>query len=264
MISLSDLFSSNPALENKGGYFSQKNNNFNSFEDLYFALRLKEKRVYSDIETKILPTIHPDHSHFNEWKIRENSLNKLIKYLRNKEIKTILEIGCGNGWIANQLACNLDVEVCAVDINAKEIAQACSVFRNKKINFLQIDVFSKILPQNQFDIIILAGSIQYFPDLSRLISTSKLLLSPIGEIHLFDSPLYAPDAIREAKSRSKNYFDKMGFPEMTANYFHHSITELNRYNVTYRHNPSSVYHRITKALFHASRSPFPWVIIKKN
>ena len=68
---------------------------------MYLASRKKENRIYSDEQVVQLPFIEPTHIHYHEWQVRKRSALRLIHYLekKNKPL-SILEIGCGNGWLS--------------------------------------------------------------------------------------------------------------------------------------------------------------------
>ena len=54
------------------------------FEELYFKVREKEKRIYSDEAVKLLPLVDVNHPHSKEWMIRKSSFEKLSDYLKKK------------------------------------------------------------------------------------------------------------------------------------------------------------------------------------
>src|SRR5215218_10047902 len=103
------------------------------FEQAYISLRGKEGRIYSDEQVSELPQVTDDHLYKKEWDVRKASCKRLIEYLQKKEgpLK-ILEIGCGNGWLANQLATLEGASVKGVDINWIELDQAARVFADVK------------------------------------------------------------------------------------------------------------------------------------
>jgi hypothetical protein len=116
------------------------------------------------------------------------------------------------------------------------------------------------MPYHHFDYVVLAGSIQYFSDLSSLVTRLLTLLAPHGEIHLLDSPLYPADEIGAAHSRSLKYFSDAGFPAMAAYYYHHSWQSLQPFDPDLIYNPNTVLNKLKQKFTVAS--PFPWVRIK--
>lgn len=229
------------------------------FEKLYFQLRQKEKRIYTDEEVAKLPGIAETHPHYKEWRIRKESSQKLIDYLKKRNRTTdILEIGCGNGWLSAKLS-GLKVSiVTGIDINARELEQAKRVFRkipNLQFYYGGINELKK--GEIEFDVIILAAAIQYFPALKKIIDTAMKYLSQSGEIHIIDSHFYTISELGAAKQRSLLYYEATNFPEMAYWYFHHNLDELESYNYTVLYDPTSLFNRFLR-----NKNPFHWIRIK--
>jgi ubiquinone/menaquinone biosynthesis C-methylase UbiE len=232
----------------------------NIFEKQYIACRRKEKRMYTDDEVKQLPACAPAHPHHAEWLIRGKSFKKLRKYLADKKRPlSILEIGCGNGWLSHRLSLIPQTNITGVDINFTEIEQAARVFNHcDNLIFVYGDIQAGILQHKRFDIILFAASIQYF-QFTEILFSSFQHLQPSGEIHLIDSRFYTSQTVSAARARSAAYFNEMGFPEMAGHYFHHTIDELNRFDHTILYDPSSIFNRMTP-----NPIPFHWIRIKNN
>ena len=224
------------------------------FESLYLKVRKKENRLYSDPEVYELPDTFFYNLHRQEWELRRKSLERLQKYLKGREEPAkVLELGCGNGWLSAQIAKYPNYEVMGLDVNLKELEQACRVFDMSNLSFAYGDIFKDILPFESFDYIILSSTIQYFPNLSQLINRCRQFLKPGGEIHIMDSPLYAEKDIENAKKRSAIHYQAIGCPEMIDHYYHHPKTELAIFDYQYLYKP--------KRFFRKNDSPFPWVKI---
>ncbi len=237
---------------------------FSSFEQAYINLRGKENRVYNDESVISLPDISPQHPLADEWAIRKRSLEKLTQYLaQRKSIHTILEVGCGNGWMSKNLV-SLNKEVCAIDVNKTELLQAARLFPSDSISFVCSDIYTVPLDLESFDFVILASSIQYFQDLRKLLNRLVQLTKSTGEIHIMDSPLYSKVEIIEAKKRTESYFVRQGQPEMAAYYFHHVYGELEGFDWKFIHDPNSLAKMLQRKLQKTNISPFPWIRIKKN
>ncbi|HYM93492.1 MAG TPA: class I SAM-dependent methyltransferase [Chitinophagaceae bacterium] len=203
-----------------------------AFEELYLQLRKQENRIYTDEQVALLPDIDPGHCHSKEWQIRKRSSQRLFRYLRAKgKTLEILEIGCGNGWLSAKLSGIASASVTGLDINSYEIEQAKRVFKkNTNLRFEQGNPFTGILNDEQFDIIIFAASIQYFSSLQRIIKKALSLLRLGGEIHIIDTNFYKESELKNARLRSKNYYEMIGHPCMAEYYFHHCIDELKAFN----------------------------------
>jgi ubiquinone/menaquinone biosynthesis C-methylase UbiE len=230
------------------------------FEQLYLLLREKEGRVYSDEEVLQLPNIAKNHPHYDEWQIRKESCNKLKQYLEKRISQPkILEVGCGNGWLANRLAEIPGSKVTGADINFTELQQAVRVFNHiPNLQFIHGGINAEGLEDSKYDIIVFAASIQYFPSLKEIINPAMRKLKANGEIHIIDTNFYPPGEISAAKERSARYYSDLGFPEMTNHYFHHSTEELNLFQVEFLYLPSLL------KRFLNNKNPFPWLRIRKQ
>lgn len=229
------------------------------FETLYIRLREQEGRIYSDEELVHLPEIPAAHSHYEEWRIRKDSSQKLITHLKkkNKPLE-ILEIGCGNGWLSRKLSTIPGSKVIGADINFTEIQQAARVFQNvPNLHFMYAHIEPGVFKEKKFDSIVFAASIQYFSSLGDTIKKTLRLLRPGGEIHILDTHFYTPADISEAKHRSVLYYESAGFPEMAAYYFHHSFDELQDFNYSILYDPKRLFNK-----FIPNKNPFYWICIK--
>jgi 2-polyprenyl-3-methyl-5-hydroxy-6-metoxy-1,4-benzoquinol methylase len=228
------------------------------FEELYLAVRQREKRIYTDDQLRMLPDIDPLHIHAAEWKIRKRSCMRLLLYLfkMNRSLR-ILEVGCGNGWLSSRLADIPGALVTGLDINEIEIDQACRVFDKENLDFVydtfNEDTFSGI----KFDMIVFAASLQYFPSAKAIMEQALLLLNTGGEVHIIDTYFYKPEEIGKAYARTGNYYNGLGYPQMAEHYFHHSIDELSGYKHHILLNPDSILNLLGK------KGPFHWITINQ-
>ena len=235
------------------------------FEKLYLELRKKEHRIYTDEEVAALPDIAASHPLAAEWQLRKLSCQRLVNYIQKKQSSEaagkklkILEIGCGNGWLSYQLSKMPGCSVTGTDINFTELQQGAAVFQDQSnLHFIYSHPRSEIFEKNQFDIIVFAASIQYFPALKEIINSALQLLKEDGEIHILDSHFYPESGLKAARQRSLLYFEAAGFPAMADWYFHHCWEELTRFNYSVLHDPAGFFNRWVK-----SKNPFPWIRIK--
>ena len=231
------------------------------FEQLYTSLRSKEGRMYTDEEVSFLPFIHSSHPYYREWVLRKNSCRALLNYIKQKEqFTSILEVGCGNGWLCARMANAMDAEITGIDPNSIEIDQARRVFNKiPGLSFMHATLQSEELQDRKFDLILFAASIQYFPSLSEVISTAFEHLTLQGEIHIMDSPFYHPQEKEAARTRTAAHYGKMGFPEMSRYYFHHSISDLGDLQYKILHHPHSWKNKLS-----IKKNPFHWISIKNR
>ena len=229
------------------------------FEKKYIVIRSLENRLCTDEELIKLPEIPAEHPHYREWQIRKRSAYRLLRYLNGrKKAQEILEVGCGNGWLTHHFAEIPGSKVTGVDINFTELQQAARVFSNDpNLRFIHGDIRSGILQDRQFDSIVFAATIEYFPSLKKIVHFTLSNLKPGGEIHIIDSPFYRPDQIERAKRQSQAYFASFGYPEMADYYYNHSIEDLRSFHHNQLHNPHSVRSRFLRV-----NNPYPWIRIK--
>ena len=246
-------------------YYLSEETGFNRQERTYLEARLKEGRIYSNEILAKLPYICREHPLANEWRLREASMKSLIKYFLPYKDLEILDLGCGNGWLSNQLAVNTENYLAALDVNKPELEQAVNVFSsNKRLRFIYGDVFENILPQKSFDAVIISSVIQYFEEPALLIERLFDLLNVDGEIHIVDSNFYRSYEIKDAKSRSELYYKNLGYPEMSQFYHHHGWNGLKKFRYEILNKSSLKFGKIMNRLFGIQNSPFPWIRIKQK
>lgn len=224
---------------------------------LYHALRTKEQRIYTDEQLIKLPNIDKQHPYYGEWKIRKHSAERLIRYLKKKKAPLqILEVGCGNGWLANKIATINTASVVAIDSNAVELNQAKSVFKSNNLHFELMSFKGLAFKDKKFDVILFAASIQYFPILEAILTEAKSCLTYDGEIHIIDTNFYDSNSVDDAVERTQAYFKKMGFEAMALNYFHHQLIDLELFNYKILYHPKAWVSRVF------TKNPFYWICIK--
>jgi ubiquinone/menaquinone biosynthesis C-methylase UbiE len=236
-------------------------NMVDEFDQLYFRLRQKEGRIYTDEEVAILPYIHTSHRHCQEWSIRRHSQKALISYLKHKNTFTsILEIGCGNGWLSSRIAKAVDAEVTGLDINSYELEQAKRVFKHiPNLNFINGSLQDNDLKDQKFDMILFAASVQYFPSLKQITEVAIEYLTLQGEVHIMDSPFYQTEETAAAKQRTAEYYKAIGFFAMADHYYHHNLSELENFHYKILHHPNSWKNKLS-----IKRNPFYWITIKNR
>ena len=182
----------------------------------------------------------------------------MMKYLKKMPPgKKIMDLGCGNGWLCGHIARLEKFEVSGLDVNLKELEQAARVFPLQNLSFFYGDIFQDILPFGYFDLIIINSSIQYFPNLQQLINRCRQFLKKEGELHIYDSPLYAEKDIEAAKDRTLRYYQGLQSEEMASRYFHHIKSDLQPFDYKYLYKPGGLLNSLKRGM----DSPFPWIRI---
>ena len=227
------------------------------FEQLYLAVRQKENRLYTNEQVRQLPNISPGNIHAKEWRIRKRSSLRIIQHLANKKRPlTILEVGCGNGWLSARISEIKEVRVTGIDINDTELLQAQRVFEDHHtLEFVSAGIYDLQKLGEKFDSIIFAASLQYFSDLSVL-TVACSMLKEDGEIHIIDTMIYEDNS--DAVARTNKYYDHLGFPKMRDYYFHHRFRELEKHYYKLMYDPRKLINKLLR------KDPFPWILIKSK
>lgn len=253
-------------LLNEGVKISQEPDSFTTighlatedFEQDYLAIRKKENRLLPDQEVLQLPALPKGHQYHKEWALRQNSLNRFLKYLIKQNVTApILDIGCGNGWFTAILHQVTRQQVIGVDINQEELRQASRLFQDKRLIFCHADILKPHFRDAQFSMITLNAASQYFPSLPALLQRLGKLLVPDGEIHLIDSPFYKESAAIDARERSAQYYSSLGHESFASQYFARSWEELEGFHYEVKYRPGFLGKKL-------GRSPFPWVLIHSS
>jgi ubiquinone/menaquinone biosynthesis C-methylase UbiE len=231
-----------------------------NFEEIYIASRQSESRVYTDEQVAQLPYIDPHHIHHDEWQARNRSSEKLKNYLANKNKPlSILEIGCGNGWLSAKLAALKNSTITGIDINKTEVSQARRVFSGMSNVSFSAGGLKEMPDGKKFNVIVFAASIQYFPSFERVVRDAFSYLNDAGEIHILDSHFYYPDELESAKQRSMAYYHSTGFDKMAEYYFHHSYDSLRGFKYKIIFNSYCLKNKMFR-----KKDPFPWICIKAS
>jgi SAM-dependent methyltransferase len=270
-------------MENSKIHFLSDPAFFQEKEKIYLEVRRREGRIFPDEVVRALPFVSKSNPYAKEWVWRRRSFERFLSCckhlsaLRGENVEwtdsdrmtkngvvgedanngkfCILDLGCGNGWLANRLAENPDWEVWAADVNEEELAQGARLFGRENLQFVYVDTLSDVLPQ-RFDLAVLAASVQYFPDLEQLIFFLKKHLKPGSEIHILDSPFYKNEKEQAAaRRRTLEYYTKLGVPEMAAFYHHHLWADVEKLGGVNLNNRLEIkFLQKIKWL-----APFPWV-----
>ncbi|MBM2826820.1 MAG: putative methyltransferase [Dehalococcoidia bacterium] len=102
-----------------------------------------------------------------------------------------LDIGCGNGWLALELARRRpDMEVVGMDASDAMVAQA---FRNawdsearERVSFQRGNGELIPFPSSSFDLVVSTLSLHHFGDLPQVLSEIARVIKPVGRFMLMD------------------------------------------------------------------------------
>ena len=191
----------------------------------YERVRRNEQRLLDDHIVQGLPAAGGKTPYAAEWRVRERTMRRVLRIAGTRPL-SILEVGCGNGWLSAHLAA-AGHNVTGLDTGATELAQAARVFNDHPVTWVHGDPWAEALSMHRFHLVLFAASIQYFPHLPTILDRCRELLHQDGEVLIVDSPFYTnTDAAHRARERSRVYYGSVGVPEMAAHYHHHTLQEL--------------------------------------
>ena len=114
------------------------------------------------------------------------SCENIYNYLKDKEYRKLLDIGCGTGYLINMLAENYDAEFTGLDLSPEMIKQANS--KNiKNAQFVEGRSDEMLFEDNTFNIITCSQSFHHYPDTDKAMQEARRVLKPGGLYILSDT-----------------------------------------------------------------------------
>lgn len=109
-------------------------------------------------------------------------MKKLHRQLFKYKNARILDIGTGNGtFIGLLLNVKKDYkEIIGVDILPRQIELANNNFDDKKIKFMNVDIFNHNFKKNSFDIVCLSNTLHHLDDINKMIALMEELVTDKG------------------------------------------------------------------------------------
>lgn len=119
-----------------------------------------------------------------------NILNKFLNKLGEKRFRRALDVGCGEGWITEDLPAE---EIIGVDISSKAIGRVQK--SGRKATYYQLDINKDSLPNN-FDLIVATGVLYKDYIKPEIIKNIEEALNPKGILltcHIKEWKIYEPN-----------------------------------------------------------------------
>lgn len=81
----------------------------------------------------------------------------------------VIDIGCGIGVLAYDIAENVECNIVAIDLNASKIMKAKGLYAHPNITYIHGDAL-KDLPSGSFDVVVLSNVLEHLPDRSDFLN----------------------------------------------------------------------------------------------
>ena len=89
----------------------------------------------------------------------------------------VVDIGCGLGAVAYDVAERAGAYVVGIDINAKSIAKAKARYAHPRVEY-RVDDALQMLPERPFDVVILSNVLEHLPGRSQFLRNVQTHLQP--------------------------------------------------------------------------------------
>jgi ubiquinone/menaquinone biosynthesis C-methylase UbiE len=111
-------------------------------------------------------------------------LNALIAAAEIREGQRVIDLGCGNGMIAEYIADRSGAHVTGLDYVPEAIRQAGERTRSKadRLSFMVGDINALVLPASTYDVIVSIDTIYFSEDYAATLSALKTALRPGGRL----------------------------------------------------------------------------------
>jgi ubiquinone/menaquinone biosynthesis C-methylase UbiE len=122
-------------------------------------------------------------------------LERMLQILDLGKRSCLLELGCGNGMIAEYIAATTGAQVTGLDISGVGIQQALerTKDRSSQLAFIQTDMLCLDFPPNRFDSVIAIDSLYFVSDLLALLDRLDAIVLPGGQLGVFWSSWQGDD-----------------------------------------------------------------------
>jgi SAM-dependent methyltransferase len=162
---------------------------------------------------RALPHVDQDDPQRNIWRIRERSFKRLLTLIGNGRPLKILDVGAGNGWLANQLA-RRGHTVAALDLaDDSRDGLGARVHYVTSFETHQAEFDRMPFGEAQFDVVIFNAALHYAYTLLVTLREARRVMRSDGSIIVMDSPFYSGPSSGAAMvaERETSFARKYGF-----------------------------------------------------
>lgn len=151
------------------------------------------------------------HSVYNEsrnlsWETLNLWMNAMAPHVRNEDIKTIIDLGCGTGRFTKELSEKFNCNVTGIDPSEKMLSVAKKeTVIYPEIQFIQGDSSSIPVNDSSADMVFLSQVYHHIPDLDMFVSEAGRVLKKNGYVCIRNSTIDNMDSFLYPKFFPKAY-----------------------------------------------------------
>ena len=158
----------------------------------YRTVRRADGHVVRSAEDyQALPSVSPTAANVDEWRIRQQSLDTLLRALSTaRRSARVLDLGAGNGWLSQRLTARGHAVV-AVDLN-DDGEDGLGAAAASRVAFPRVQAGFEQVPfeAGQFDVVVFNASLHYADEPGAVLTESRRLLANGGALVVMDSPIF--------------------------------------------------------------------------
>ena len=162
---------------------------------------------------RALPHVDQDDPQRNIWRIRARSFGRLLALIGKGGPLKILDVGAGNGWLANQLAQRGHI-VAALDLaDDPRDGLGARVHYAASFEMYQAEFDRMPFSGTQFDVVIFNAALHYACTLPITLREARRVMRSHGNTIVMDSPFYSRPSSGAAMvaEREAGFARKFGF-----------------------------------------------------
>jgi cyclopropane fatty-acyl-phospholipid synthase-like methyltransferase len=145
-------------------------------------------------------------------------LELLLQVTQLSSAQRVLDLGCGNGMIAEYLSDRSGAHITGLDYipNAISLAVQRTAAKSDRLAFIVRDINQLELPRSAFDVILLIDSLYFSQDYAATLRALKAALRPVGQMGIFYSYGREPWVLKDEFPKEKLPPDKTPLAEALA------------------------------------------------
>lgn len=174
---------------------------------------------YEDIDTSYDNVAELYANTFNDIKVRRDEYSWIVEHFPKKKKVDMLDIGCGNGALLNELATKLNKGI-GIDASENLLNHARDINRtNPNLIFKKTSKPDLPFEDNSFDVVVSLLSLRYL-DWDPIFKEINRVLKKDGKLIIIDmvtAPLNLKEIPSFLKGKISHYLDRKRFPEFYQN-----------------------------------------------